>query len=306
MDVAGEVLNQGIVMLILISVGVLAYKSGLINQKGEKQLSKFLLMVVVPAVLLSSYQQSYKPSLVSGLLIAIGLAFAAHLIGMVISYVLIRGGKPYTSTERFAVIYSNCSFFAIPIISATLGSEGVFYAGAYITVFNVLSWSHGVFMISGQKSFKLLLKIITTPAIIAVALGLVMFFTQIKFPAVVNQALTHISNLNTPLAMIVAGVSIARTGIIKTFLVPRAYYISFLRLILIPALTLLALSALPVDRTIAAATLISAACPSGATVILFANTYGGDSKYASQLVAVTTLLSVVSIPLIMYAANFVF
>lgn len=308
MDLAFNVFTQVIVLFLLIAVGILCYRLKLISKHGNRQLSNFLLSVVTPALILASYQKPFDAALAKGLLWAFLLAAISHLIGIVVSYLCLRGQKddPRLPVERFATIYSNCGFMAIPLISAVLGADGVFYAGAYLTVFNLLSWTQGVFMLSGERDMKSVLKVFFSPTIISIVLGLILFFTGISLPAPIASAINYVSDLNTPLAMIVTGVSIAQMNIFSAFKSWKLYYVSFLRLLLVPGLMLVVLLLIPCDDTVRMVNLIGTACPAGASTVLFANRYNKDSTHASKLIAITTVFSILTIPVLLGAAGLLF
>ena len=202
----------------------------------------------------------------------------------------------------FAMVYSNCSFMAIPLLQAVVGSEGVFYGSAYIAVFNLFMWTHGVFLMSGERSMKAVRKALLNPGVLSVAAGLALFFTPFRFPYVVGQVTGYIASLNTPLAMLLTGIFISRSGIKTAFSDPKVYGISAVRLLLIPLLVLGVIWALPVART---ACIISAACPCAASCSMFALRYKQDVSYSSKMITVSTLLSVLTLPLLILLAGLV-
>ena len=203
-------------MLVLILVGILCSKTKIISQDTNRQLSSLVLQVVNPVVILMSFQTDYRPELAKNLLITFGLSAAAFIIMITVSYILVRS-KPQrdTAIERFASTYSNCAFMGIPLMNALFGAEGVFYLTAFITVFNISVWTHGVILISGEKNLKQAIKVLYSPTIIAIALGIVMFFAQIKIPSVPAQALQFIADMNTPHPMLDSGITISQTNVIK-------------------------------------------------------------------------------------------
>ena len=222
-------------MLFLIIVGVLCHRIGIISEKGSRELSKLVLNIVNPVVIFLAYQTDFKAELIKGFVSALILSVIAYIIAIAVSYFLIRRKKESeTDIERFSCIYSNCAFMGIPLIQSIMGYEGVFYLTAFLTVFNILVWTHGVIQISGIKSFKFIIEAFTSPAIIAVALGLILFIARLRLPALLIDSLEFISAMNTPLAMIVAGATIARTNIINALKNPRIYYVTALTLVIIP------------------------------------------------------------------------
>lgn len=291
-------------MLVLILVGILCSKTKIISQDTNRQLSSLVLQVVNPVVILMSFQTDYRPELAKNLLITFGLSAAAFIIMITVSYILVRS-KPQrdTAIERFASTYSNCAFMGIPLMNALFGAEGVFYLTAFITVFNISVWTHGVILISGEKNLKQAIKVLYSPTIIAIALGIVMFFAQIKIPSVPAQALQFIADMNTPLAMLVSGITISQTNVIKLLKKPRIYYICLLKLIVIPLILMTGLTLLDIDEKVRMTVLVAAAAPPAAMCTLFALRYGKNSLYSSEIFAAGTVLSVATLPAIVKVAE---
>lgn len=298
------IVNQILKMLLILILGYACYRLKLIDQAGNKSLANLLLMVVNPLVAVMSLQIDYRPELVHGLLISYLLAILAHLAGIAISQIMVRktGNEDY-AIERFAIIYSNCGFIGIPLIQSTLGSEGVFYLTAYMTVFNIFSWTHGVSLMTGKTSLRDLRKGLLTPMILACLLGLVLFFARIRIPSVPADAMNYVASMNTSLAMLIAGMSVAQTDLKKMFHNIRLYYIIALKLLVMPAIVLLILAVLPVPSDVAMTILIAAACPAAATGTAFALKFQKNYRYSSELYSFSTLLSLVTIPLFAYAGE---
>lgn len=298
------ILTQIIKMLLLLLVGYACYRFGLIDQNGNKSMANLLLMVVNPILAITALQADYDPHLVSGLLASFAFAFAAHLIGIVLSETLIRKtGNPDYSIERFSAMYSNCGFMGIPLVQSILGAEGVLYLTAYVTVFNLLSWTHGMILMTGKASWKDLKKGLLSPMILASTLGMILFFTQIRFPPLISDTLDYIAGMNTPLAMIIAGVSVAQTNLPDMLRNKKLYLVSFLKLLLMPSIVLILLLALRSYSVPACVILIAAACPAATTCTAFSLRFQKNYRYASEIYAFTTLSSLATIPLFVYAAE---
>lgn len=317
MSLAYITFNQIIVIFIIIMVGFLCSKIGLINDQTNQKLSNILLMLVNPMVIFVSYQREYEASLVRGLLISLLLSTITHVFSIGISYIFFRNKKkekgktvsnPDVVIERFFSIYSNVGFVGIPLVNGIFGGEGVFYVTGALTMFNVFLWTHGIIAMSGTSEFqwKDLLRKIMNPSIIAVVLGLIMFFTQIRLPNSVLEAFQHIANLNTPFAMIIAGVTIANTKIWKTIFKIRVYYVSLMKLLIIPVVLAFLFLLIPMDKTVYMTAVVMAAVPSGATGILFAIRYGKNSELAAELFAITTVLSALTIPIIVTIGEYLY
>ncbi|HJC48054.1 MAG TPA: AEC family transporter [Candidatus Lachnoclostridium pullistercoris] len=293
-------------MVFLLIVGAVVYKTGVIDAASNKKLSNFLLMVISPALIISSYQMEYDPRLLKELLLTFALSAASFAAVILFCRVVLRERPGVDSpVEKMAVIYSNCGFIGIPLINGILGAEGVFCMTAYTTVFNVLVWTHGVILMSGggeRVRLKDMWKNLVTPAVIAVVIGLALFLTGTSLPAVIANPIASVGDMNTPIAMIVAGANLAQGNLLASLKKVRVYYISFLKLIAAPVITVVLLFFLSGDFNVSMTIFVASACPAGAMGTMFALRYNRDSNYASELFAVSTILSMLTIPLMAAAA----
>lgn len=299
LKLAETILNQTIIMLILIMVGVFCFKAKLISRESNKDLSKLVLQVVNPAMIFMSYQTEYKASLVKNLLLTFVLSVGTFVVMTILAYLLIQKKQDReTEIERFSSIYSNCGFMGIPLLNALFGMEGVFYLTAYITVFNLIVWTHGIILISGERDMKKVIKVFYSPTVISIVLGIICFFFELKLPDVPSKALEFVAQLNTPLAMIVSGVTMAETDILKMLKNKRVYIVCLIRLIIIPFILSAGLSFLPMNEKVRMTVVVAASAPPAAMCTLQCIRYGRNSVYASQIFTAGTVLSVATLPMI--------
>jgi len=300
MGSAGIVLYQIAVMFALILLGYFLYKWKVFTRRGCNQLSELVLTVVCPVLIFVSFQKKLEPRLVLGLLTALLLSFVSHAVLIAIGMIFFgkRRGKD-GGVERFAAAYSNCAFMGIPLIEAVYGTDGIFYLTAYIAVFNLLSWTHGVMTMTEKMSFKSAVNALKAPAVIATAVGAAFFFLRISLPDIIMQPLNYIASLNTPLAMLISGMTIARSDIGAALKKPGIYLVSFVKLLLGPAIIVLMTAPLNIEPIVRDTVIISTACPTATLTVMFAARYGKNAVYASELFAVSTILSAAGIPLIM-------
>lgn len=314
--------NQILIIFIIIAIGVICYKVKLIDDETNNRLSSILLMLVNPMVIFVSYQREFEKELLEGLLISLLLSVITHVISILISHLLIKKKRRKkgnianhsinkyvdnedVEVERMSSIYSNVGFMGIPLMYGIFGTEGVFYATASVTIFNIFLWTHGVVMMSGNNewSLKSMFKKLLSPSIIAIALGLICFLFQIMIPDVVFDAFQHVANINTPFAMLIAGVTIGKTDFKKLITNYRLYFIAFIKLLLIPAVLLLIYGMLPISNKVFTTAVIMAAAPTATTGILFAIKYKKNAIYSAEIFTVTTLLSAITIPFIVMLAG---
>lgn len=299
MSLANITMNQIIIMFFMILVGIACFKLNYIEGETNKKLSNLLLMLIGPCLIFISYQREFSKELLRGLVISIILAILTHMIGIAVAYIIFREkDNKDIIIERFSAIYSNCSFMGIPLINGVYGSEGVFYLTAYITVFNLFIWTHGLMLMIGKQKPKEMIKMLISPTLIATTCGFIFFLGQIKIPTMLYQTMEYIASINTPLAMMVAGVTIAQTDIRKVLFKGRIYLVAFVKLLVVALVALMVYRNFPISDSVLTTSIIAAACPAAATGTLFSLRYNKNALYASEIFAVTTLLSVITIPLI--------
>lgn len=304
MEIASIVTNQVIIMFILIILGYILAKAKIITQKGSKELSNLLVMIVTPCVLIKSYSVDFNADLAFGLAKCLLFSVVIHIVAIVVSNLAVRKGEgDRYKIERFSVVYCNCGFMAIPLLQAAFGNEGVFFGSAYLVVFTALSWSHGLYLYSGDKKTLSLAKIMTTPGMIGIIVGMILFLTGLRLPAPLFSAVDYMTGLNTPIAMILLGVFLADVDLKKAFLNVKLYIVSFLRLIVIPLIAIVIGRLMHMEENLLSAVIITASCPVATIAALFAAKYDLDTAYASETVAINTLISIVTIPVVVWLLN---
>lgn len=302
---SGIILNQTIIMLLLMLTGVLCSKTKIISSSANRELSNLVLHVVNPVMIFMSYQTELKGELVKNLLIAFGLSIAVFIIMIAAVYIIIpRKDGRETEIERFSAIYSNCGFMGIPLANAMFGMEGVFYLTAFITVFNIIVWTHGIILLTGERDFKQIIKVFYSPTVIAIVLGLIAFFLEFRLPGLPSKALNYIAELNTPLAMIVSGVSMAETKVSNMIKNVGVYRTCSIRLIILPVILSLGLSFLPISEKVVLTVLAAASAPPAAMCTLQCLRFGKNNIYSSEIFTAGTIFSVVTLPLIVQLTEF--
>ncbi len=298
------VLQQLLLMAVLISISWLLTKKQRLTIEGARQMSTILLYVVVPALIVTSFQRPWSLNEFYGLLLAVVAAVLYHLLGIFI--INLRKPASYDGMIfRLAVVYSNCGFMAFPILNALYGSEGIFYGGVFVAVFNIFLWSHGIsgFQLSPEKSVK---KILLNPGVLPVIIGVVLFGLQITLPPAVLNLLKGLAAVNTPLAMFVIGIYLAPVAFASLWKNPRIRQTTVLRLLLLPLIFyfssryLLQLSGLAADQPILEIITICGACPAASSIILIPSSLGKSGELGAELVLFTTVCSVLTIPMIVY------
>ncbi|MBQ1906542.1 MAG: AEC family transporter, partial [Firmicutes bacterium] len=230
------------------------------------------------------------------LLIA-SLVGTAVLLGMsmLIAHVLFKKNP----IEDFGVAFSNAAFMGFPLVAGVLGQDYVFYAAGFGAILNALQWTYGQSILAGDPSLRSPKAIAKNPLVLSLVLGLAVFFTGFSFPDIITSTLSSMSALNAPLAMIILGVYLAQTDIKSMFTDAHIYKISAFRLIVIPLISAVIARLFMGGelREVGIALIIAASAPIGSNVAVYSQKLGLDYTYAVKLVCLSTVFSIVTMPL---------
>lgn len=303
MSISLILLQQIIIMFLLAAAGYLMFYFKKISPEGSRSLGNILIYLSLPCVIIKSFLVENSRDALTGLLLS---ALAAALI-LAASILISRIFFQRDPIAGFASAFSNPGFFGIPLITACIGEGAVFYVAAFIAFLNLLQWTYGVSILTADAKTKnplTLKKVLTAPFLIAILIGLFFFLSEIKMPALALSCINFIAGLNTPLAMFTIGIYLAQTNLAAMLRRPSLYLISLVRLIIIPAAAFALLCLLPgAFLEMKLAILIAAACPVGSNVAVYAQLHQKDYPYAVETVVVSTLLSLITIPLLVQIAH---
>ncbi|MBQ7595253.1 MAG: AEC family transporter, partial [Clostridia bacterium] len=207
------------ILYIMVLVGFIADKIGLYTEKTAKKCTDLLFYIVTPAVIINSFfKQEFTASSGRNLLISIGCGFLMHFVIIAICYPIYRkGDKDKNALFKFASIYGNVGYMVLPLTNAVLGSEGVFYCSGVVMAFNVIAFTHGVYIMDSSSAKFDLKKLVLNPGVLGVAVGLPFFLLNIKLPEIISAPVAGIDAMQTPLAMIIFGTYLANTDIASVF-----------------------------------------------------------------------------------------
>lgn len=303
MEAMLEVVEKVAVMLILIVIGYWVTKRGMLTERGASEITTLLIKVVTPCVIVYSFVGSADALEASQLVMAMALPALWLGIGLGLSLLTFRREPPERQKVlRFALIFSNTGFMGIPLVQGIVADAGVIYASFGVVMFNIFCWTYGYSMMSGGA--KLNLKtVLLNPGIIGLVFGLPIYFFKLRLPAIITEPMGYVAGLNTPLAMLVIGCTIAKADLHSFASDMSVYKVSFLRLIATPAIYLALLLVIRPQPDLFVASMIQAATPVAANTVLFATQYKRDSELASKLVVVSTVLSILTIPIMTVLAQ---
>ena len=302
-------LQQMLVLFIIMMIGFIAYKKNIITDETSKKLSAIVVNISNPALILSSVTGNATVTgaeLVETMFVAIGMYVFLIAVAALVP-VIIKAPARDRGTYRVMTIFGNVGFMGFPIISSLYGGGALLYASLFLLPYNILIYTYGVWEMckssgegsgavkkSGRESIKQIFNIGVIFCIIAV----VVYALGIKFPAWVNTTVSMLSSTTAPLSMMVIGASFATMNFKKVFLNVRTWVFSALRLVVIPVLGTFLVSLVTDNPSIIGVTMVMLGVPVGSMTAMLAQEYGGDYALSSETVAMTTLLSVVTFPIV--------
>jgi len=297
--------EQVAILFILIALGFVCGKIKLINETSSKHLTNIVLYFATPCIMIQSFQEvKYDDRLVINLAVAAICAIAIHIVSIVISRLIFRGSdESKRLVLRFAMVFSNCGFMSLPLQRAVLGSKGVFYGTVFVAVFNVIVWSYGCVDMSGGKGAFSIKKILLNPGVIGAATALLLFFLRIKLPSIILSPISYIAALNTPLPMLIIGYYLYKSNLKQRLGDKSIYAVSALRLIAVPLLALFCMKLCHVNSGILVSCIVAASAPTATMTAMFSAKFNRDTDTAVGVVSVTTLFSVLTMPVIIALAQ---
>ena len=298
------VAEQVVVLFLLIGVGALCAKTGIIKEVAIKSCSDLVLIVVTPCVIIQSFQRPFDAAMLKGLGLACLIALSIHIVTILLAHLLLH--DPVAARERVlrvGAVLSNAGFMSLPLQNALLGEDGVFYGAAYVAIFNLILWSYGLVEMSGSRQNLSPRKLILNPGVLSLAIGLMLFLVRITLPTVLASPMGHLAALNTPLPMLIIGFYLADTDLKAALRDWRSYAAIGLRLLVVPLTALGILYLCGVRGTLLVSMIIAASAPVAASTTMFATKYDSDTGLSVNLVSLSTLLSLITMPLIVALAQ---
>lgn len=292
------------VLYIMVAVGFLCDRINIFTEKTAKATVNLLLYVIGPVLLVNSFlNMEYSKDTLKKFFISLALAFATHIIGIILNIPFFRKKDSRKNPVlKFASIYGNTGFMAIPLAQSLMGTEGVFFASCGMIAYNVFAFTHGTHVMSGEGKFKLK-KLILNPGVISCLIGMPLFLLQIKLPSVITQPIEYIGSLNTPIAMLIFGTYLSKTNFKTMLFNGKVYIVALLKLIIMPLICLGIYRLIGITGSLLVAAIITAAVPSGNNTFMFASKYDKDYELASQTVALVSFISILTMPTIIAVAQ---
>ena len=302
------VITQIISLFLLIAVGYFLRRSKHIDKKETGAISKLLLDLILPAMLISSLQIDITAKMLVDFkdLFLYWIAFYLVLIALAS---LISKLFPISPNKKivlkFFLIFGNVGYMGLPVIDVIFPENGIFFGSIGVVVFNIFFWTYGAkLFLKGNENRKMNLRDIFNNGVIAIIFGLFLMLTGLKLPTSIMTAVDMLAQATFPLSMLVIGSGLAQIKISGIFTDLNIIIYSTLKLLIIPAATLMVLNYFTISDPIRTILVLQIAMPAAANGVIFAERYEGDYVFAAESVFLSTLMSAVSIPLISYLATY--
>lgn len=290
-------------LFLLMGVGVACAKTKLLSDGAVKALANLVLYIATPCVIIKSCVREFDAAMLWGFLTVVAVAAVVHAVLILLAKVVFRDSdENRRRVLRSAVVFSNAGYMAIPLQQAILGDVGVFYCAAYVIVFNVFLWTYGLAEMSGESRLSVK-KILLNPGVIGVVVGLTLFVLSVPVPALITDGIGHLASLNTPVPMLIVGYYLAQTDLVAALKDGRGWLCMALRLVVAPLVALGGLLLCGVRGAVLTSLMICIATPVATSCTMFATRFDRGPRLSVNLVSLSTLLSVLTLPLVVALTN---
>ena len=296
----GKVLNKQLVLLLLVLVGLIVKKLRILNRESEKAVSSLLVNVLLPCNFIQSFlgEITISAEFVKSCILAILIAACIQIVSVFAGKLLFhRFPQEKQAILRYGLICSNSSFVGMPIAETLYGSLGVLYTSLFQIPIRFTMWTAGLSLFTNVNKKDAFKKLATHPCIVSIFIGIVLMLTRAELPKFLGDTVYSISKTTVPISMITVG-SIMADADVKSLFSKSILYYTAVRLIAFPLLVYGALKLLHTEALLVNIAVIMTAMPAGASTSILAEKYDGDAQYAAQLTFVSTLCSIVTIPVI--------
>ncbi len=283
-------------VFLMMAVGFGLARGGKLNPLGIPQLTNLLLNAVLPCMLIDSLQLERTPELMGAMGYAALLAAVLYVLYCLLVVPLFRRQPgPTCKALQFGVLYGNVGFMGIPLVQMVLGDHAMIFGVINLVVFNVFNWSHGVLLMGGKEQVSLK-QAVVNPGILGILAGLTFFLGGITLPPMVGNAVDFLGSMNTPLAMVIIGAQMASADWVSTFRDKNILAAAALKLLAMPLLTALLLCPIHPEPDLYCTLVILSGVPTASITAMFAQRYGQDVNRSAQMVTLSTLCSIVTLP----------
>lgn len=293
-------LNSIALMAILMATGYYLRNKSILNDEAETAITFILVNITIPAMVINALYIDFSlEQLKTGIiLLVVAVVFDIILITLGNIASIRTTDEEKRKIFKYTVLLMNCGFMGFPLVSQIFGSEAMFYATMFQTPNIILMWTYGMSLLMGKKKNKQNVKdMLLNPGMIGIYIGLFLYFTQIKLPLFATNLINLLTNVTTVLSMIIIGSNIKTIGVKESLINRQAYYATFFRLIISPIIMIVLLKFFNFEPMIEQIFVIYASLPVAVLMPILAQKYGCDNVFASKVVVINHLISLMTIPL---------
>ena len=288
-------------LFLMMFLGFAIVRAGVLRSGDSVVLSKICLYLIIPCVIIGAFQVDFEKEVQAGLMLAFAAALVFHVFLMILCAVL-RKVFHMTDVELGSVVYSNAGNLIIPIVTGVLGPEWVVYSSAFLVVQLVFIWTHGKLLFTADEKIQPA-KILLNPSMIAVYIGFFLMFSGVRFPGILDNAVSSVGDMVGPVSMMITGMLVAGMPFQRLFAHKKIWLVVFLRMIFCPGVALLliklshAADLVPNGEQVLLITLLATMTPAASTITQFAQLFRSDAEYAGSINILTTLICIVTMPM---------
>lgn len=286
------------VLFLYMAVGYFCRKRGIFSDEARSKITDFVILITLPCMIFESFHMEFSLDTLKQGALALIIATCMAVVALVLGSVLyLRFPQRERSILQYGTLVSNSGFAGLPVVSGAYGSEGLFLGSLFIIPTRILMWSAGISLFTKADAKDAFKKVMLNPAIIAVEIGIVRMVLQIPLPHFVDTAIDNLGACTSPIAMALVGAILADVPVRSVF-DPKSFYLVAVRQILLPCLCLAALTLLKVDPLTTGVSVVLTGMPIGSTTAILAQKYGADAQFASKCVFISTLTSLITVPIL--------
>lgn len=296
-----KVVDQVLILGLMMGLGIILRKRGIFSDPVRKAMGDMLINVTMPLMVIGAFNFNRSPEMLRNAGTVFVAAFVIHVVLIIASrllYAHIDGDKQ--RIFRFATVFSNAGFVGLPVVQGLYGNLGLFYASIFQIPFNILMWSWGIMLFSGDRKISSMLRALAhNIPLLSIFVGLILFLCSIHLPFPLQKTCESVGGMTPPLSMFIIGSMLADVKPRDIFLGFDVYYLSVIKLIVAPVVCYVGLRAAHADHLLTAVCVVLIAMPTASIIGVFAERYEADPDTASRCAFLTTVLSLLTLPCIL-------
>lgn len=295
-----KVINQVLGLVLMMAIGAYLRKRKIMNDVAMKSFTDVLISITVPCMVIYSFHLDFSREMLNNGIVMFGCALVIHLFLILLSKLLYFKFDPLKrNILLFSTVFSNCGFIGFPLLYSLYGQTGVFYTSIFVACFNLFAFSYGVMLFTGKSSMKNAAKsLLLNPPLIATVVGIIIFIGGIKLPEASLITLRSVGDMTTAISMFIIGAMLADVSFKEALTGGDVFYLSLIKLIVAPFLCYWLLVPFISNQAVFPIVVILVAMPTGSLCGVFAEKYNGNRSLASRCTFLTTVLSMVTIPVV--------